>query len=107
MTALLPLAYGYLRDDLLDGYNAGPSEDKLRATAHSLGYELGTVFHEPAPQNGTLPPAFVELVQECRRTAAHTVITLHGHLSNMSLCRMVLLAVLDVRADAAVHEVAL
>jgi hypothetical protein len=105
MTALLPLAYGYLRDDLLDERGSSPGEDTLRDTARSLGYELGTVFHEPAPQNGTLPPAFVDLVQECRRAAAHTVITLRGHLSNMAVCRMVLLAVLDVRAGAAVHEV--
>ncbi|MFQ6392448.1 hypothetical protein ACLMAJ_03230 [Nocardia sp. KC 131] len=103
-TALLPLAYGYLRDDLLDDHSS-PSEERLRLTAESLGYELGTVFHEPAPQSATLPPAFVDLVQECRRAAAHTVITLRGHLSNMSVCRMVLLTVLDVRADAAVHEV--
>ncbi|WP_157129599.1 hypothetical protein [Nocardia amamiensis] len=105
MTALLPLAYGYLRDDLLRDRDSDSSEDRLRAAAGSLGYELGTVFHEPPPQGATLPPAFVDLVQECRRAAAHAVITLHGHLSNMSVCRMVLLAVLDVRADAAVHEV--
>lgn len=105
MTALLPLAYGYLRDDLLDDHNPSPSEDRLRNIARSLGYELGTVFHEPEPQNGTLPPAFVDLVQECRRAAASMVITLRGHLSNMPVCRMILLTVLDVRAGAAVHEV--
>jgi hypothetical protein len=105
MTALPPLAYGYLRDDLLDDSNT--SEDRLRNTAESLGYELGTVFHEPAPQNGTLPPAFVDLFQECRRAAAHTVITLSGHLSNMSVCRMILLTILDVRVGAAVYEVEL
>lgn len=104
-TALLPLAYGYLRDDLLDENDSHPSEDRLRETARSLGYELGTVFHEPPTQNATLPPAFVDLVHECRRAAAHTVITLPGHLSDMAVCRMVLLAVLDVRASVAVHEV--
>lgn len=106
MTALHPLAYGYLRDDVLCDRDSVSSEDRLRDAARSLGYELGAVFREPAPQNGTLPPAFVELVQECRRTAAQAVITLPGHLSNMSVCRMVLLAVLEVRADTAVHEVA-
>ncbi|MBF6302815.1 hypothetical protein IU459_35580 [Nocardia amamiensis] len=94
-----------MRDDLLGDRDCGSGEDRLRAAAGALGYELGTVFHEPPPQGGTLPPAFVDLVQECRRAAAHAVITLHGHLSDMSVCRMVLLAVLDVRADAAVHEV--
>lgn len=105
MTALQPLAYGYLRDDILRDHDHAADEDRLRNAARSFGYELGAVFREPAPQNGTLPPAFVELVQECRRTAAQAVITLHGHLSNMPVCRMVLLAVLDVGADAAVHEV--
>ncbi|MFF3572176.1 hypothetical protein [Nocardia jiangxiensis] len=104
-TALLPLAYGYVRDDLLDDGSPGSSEDKLRETARSLGYELGTVFHEPEPQNATLPPAFADLVQECRRAAAHTVITVRGHMSHMPVCRMVLLSILDVRADATVHEV--
>ena len=106
-TALLPLAYGYVRDDLLDDHDFDSSEDRLRDTARSLGYELGTVFHEPKPQNATLPPAFVDLVQECRRAAAHAVITIRGHMSDMAVCRMVLLAVLDVRAGAAVHEVSM
>ncbi|MGO4614213.1 hypothetical protein AB4Z47_09005 [Nocardia sp. 2TAF39] len=96
-----------MRDDLLRDRDANSSEDRLRNTARSLGYDLGAVFHEPAPQNGTLPPAFVDLVQECRRAEARTVITPHGHMSDMSICRMVLLAVLDVRAAAAVHEVEL
>lgn len=106
MTTLLPLAYGYLRDDLLHDSDADTSESRLRAAAGSLGYELGAVFHEPAPQSGMLPPAFVDLVQECRRAAASAVLTLPGHMSNMSVSRMVLLAVLDVRTDTAVHEVA-
>jgi hypothetical protein len=104
-TVLLPLAYGYVRDDLLDDLDFGSSEDKLRDTARSLGYELGTVFHEPEPQNAMLPPVFADLVQECRRAAAHAVITVHGHMSDMAVCRMVLLAILDVRAGAAVHEI--
>jgi hypothetical protein len=105
--ALLPLAYGYMRDDLLSDRDLNSIEDRLRATARSLGYELAAVFRELPPQNATLPPAFVELVQECRRAAAHAVITPRGHMSDMSVCRMVLLAVLEVRAGAAVHEVEL
>ncbi|MFI6368594.1 hypothetical protein ACIBG0_38425 [Nocardia sp. NPDC050630] len=105
MTALLPLAYGYLRDDLIGDRDHDSGEDTLRAAARSLGYELGTVFYEPRPESGLLPPAFVDLVQECRRAAAHAVITLSGHMSNMSVSRMVLQAVLQVRAEAVVHEV--
>ena len=105
MTALLPLAYGYVRDDLLSNHDPNSSDTILRAAARSLGYALGAVFHEPAPRNATLPPAFVDLVQECRRAKAHTVLTLPGHLSGMSVCRMVLIAILEVRAEAAVQEV--
>ncbi|MEV6259025.1 hypothetical protein ACIHAX_35755 [Nocardia sp. NPDC051929] len=107
MTALLPLAYGYLRDGLIevaDG-EGDLGENTLRAADRSLGYELGTVFHEPPPDTGLLRPAFVDLIQECRRAAAHAVITLSGHLSNMSVSRMVLRAALQVRADAVVHEI--
>ncbi|WP_039803805.1 hypothetical protein [Nocardia araoensis] len=105
MSALLPLAYGYLRDGLLGDRDRDAGEDTLRTAARSLGYELGTVFHEPPPETGLLPPAFVDLIQECRRAAAHAVITLSGHMSNMSMSRMVLAAVLQVRAEAVVHEV--
>ncbi|MGW4768996.1 hypothetical protein ACWEO2_13265 [Nocardia sp. NPDC004278] len=101
MTALLPLAYGYLRDDLIGERDRDSGEDMLRAAARSLGYELGTVFHEPPQETGMLPPAFVDLIQECRRAAAHAVITLRGHMSNMSVPRMVL----QVRAEVVVHEV--
>ncbi|WP_228838975.1 hypothetical protein, partial [Nocardia amamiensis] len=52
------------------------------------GYELGAVFHEPPPQGGTLPPAFVDLVQECRRAAAHAVITLHGCCASLRVVMM-------------------
>jgi hypothetical protein len=78
-------------------------EDTLRAIARSLGYELATVFHEPTPQGGLLPPAFAEMIHECRRAAAHVVITLPGHLSNMS--RTVLQEILRIGAEAVVHEV--
>jgi hypothetical protein len=101
MTTLLPLAYGYIREGLLHDRDQRLSEDQLRKTTSSLGYELGTVFREPAPENGLLPPAFVDLVQECLRAEVRAVITPHGHMPDMSVCRMVL----EVRAHAAVHEV--
>jgi hypothetical protein len=107
MAEITPLAYGYVRDDLLHERRSHSVEDRLRDAARSFGYELAGVFREPAPQRGTLPPAFVELVQECRRADAHTVITLQGHMSGMSVCRMVLHAVLEVRAEAAVQEISL
>ncbi|MFE3261863.1 hypothetical protein ACFXPS_42250 [Nocardia sp. NPDC059091] len=94
-----------MRDDLLSDRDSESADNILRAAARSLGYALGTVFHELAPQNATLPPAFVDLVQECRRAEAHTVLTLPGHLSDMPVCRMVLLAILEARAEAAVQEV--
>ncbi|MET8796971.1 hypothetical protein ABZV91_11040 [Nocardia sp. NPDC004568] len=101
MTALPPLAYGYLRDDLVGGSDGATAETTLRAAATALGYELGTVFHEPPSPNGVLPPVFIDLVQECRRAAAHSVITLPGHLSGGSVCSRVLRA----RAEVVVHEV--
>ncbi|MBF6397461.1 hypothetical protein IU438_16870 [Nocardia cyriacigeorgica] len=106
MTALQPLAYGYVRDDLINSRDREASDDALRNAARSMGFELAAVFHEPPPQNALLPPAFVDLVQECRRAAAHLVVTMPGHLSNMSTSRMVLEEVLHVRAAAQVHEVA-
>ncbi|MEU1426696.1 hypothetical protein ABZ412_06420 [Nocardia sp. NPDC005746] len=105
MTALLPLAYGYVRDDLLSNRDPSFSDKLLRAAARSLGYALGTVFHEPGPQGATLPPVFVDLVHECRRARACTVLTLPGHLSGTSVCRKVLLAILEARAEAAVQEI--
>ncbi|MEV2226117.1 hypothetical protein AB0E01_40575 [Nocardia vinacea] len=102
MTALRPLAYGYLRDDLIGDRDRDSVEEMLRDAARLLGYQLGTVFHEPPTETGLLPAAFVELLQECRRAAAHTVITLAGH---MSMSPMVLQAVLQVCAQAVVHEI--
>ncbi|MFD7842788.1 hypothetical protein ACFV4K_07625 [Nocardia sp. NPDC059764] len=101
MTTLQPLAYGYVRDDLLSNRDPSASDTLLRAAARSLGYVLGTVFHEPGPQSATLPPVFVDLVHECRRAEACTVLTLPGHLASTSVCRKVLLAILD----ASVQEV--
>nr|WP_245552420.1 hypothetical protein [Nocardia aobensis] len=94
-----------MRDDVIGDHDRDSGEDMLRAAARSLGYELGAVFHEPPTETGMLPPAFVDLIQECRRAGAHAVITLSGHMSNMSMSRMVLHAVLQVRAEAIVHEV--
>jgi hypothetical protein len=105
MTVLLPLAYGYLRADLLRERDRKSGEDRLRAAAESLGYALAAVFYEPAPQNGTLPPAFVELVQECRRTEARVVLTLSGHLSGRAVLRKILMAILGVHADDAIQEI--
>ncbi|MGF6888481.1 hypothetical protein ABIA39_007696 [Nocardia sp. GAS34] len=104
MTHLLPLAYGYLRADMLRDRDPDSGADRLRAAAESFGYALGTVFYEPAPQHGILPPAFVELVQECRRTEARAVLTLRGHLSGMTACRTILMGILGVRTDAAIRE---
>ncbi|WP_458688413.1 hypothetical protein [Nocardia tengchongensis] len=105
MTALLPLAYGYVRDDLLSNRDPGVCDKMLRAAAKSLGYALGTVFHERGAEGTTLPPVFVDLVQECRRARACTVLTLPGHLSGTSVCHRVLLAILEARAEAAIQEV--
>ncbi|MGW5382555.1 hypothetical protein [Nocardia sp. NPDC003963] len=107
MTLLMPLAYGYLRDDLIGDLDAGIAENVLRTAAGMLGYELGTVFHEPPCRSGVLPPVFVDLVQECRRAASHMVLTLPGHISvsDSSVCSRILRAALNARAEAIVHEV--
>lgn len=105
MTPVLPLAYGYLRADLLRDRDQHSVEQRLRSAAESLGYALGAVFFEPLPHEGTLPPAFVELVHECRRTEAHTVLTMHGHLSGMSTCHRVLEAILGSHTGATIREV--
>ena len=102
MTEVLPLAYGYLRDDLLS--ERGCAESMLRAAAIALGYELGTVFHEPRRWGAGLPPAFVDLLEECRRAAANAVITPHGHLSE-TVSRPVLQTVLAARCELVVHEI--
>ena len=102
MTEVLPLAYGYLRDDLLS--ERGSAEGMLQAAAIALGYELGTVFHEPRRRSDGLPPAFVDLLTECRRAAANAVITPHGHLSE-TVSRTVLQTALVARCQLVVHEV--
>ncbi|MQY20604.1 hypothetical protein [Nocardia macrotermitis] len=105
MTSVQPLAYGYLRSDLLRDRDPNSVEQRLRTAAATLGYALGTIFYEPLPDSGTLPPAFVELVHECRRTEAHTVLTLHGHLSGMSVCCKVLEAILGGHTGATIQEI--
>ncbi|WP_280267593.1 hypothetical protein [Nocardia wallacei] len=104
MSAVLPLAYGYLRVDLLDDELIA-CEERLTAVAQDLGFELAAVFCEQPPQRASIPPAYLELLRECCRTQAHTVITLPGHLSGMAVPRMCLLEVLAVRAAAQVCEV--
>ncbi|WP_063057474.1 hypothetical protein [Nocardia sienata] len=102
MTEVLPLAYGYLRDDLLS--ERGSADGMLQAAANALGYELGTVFHEPRPWSAGLPPAFADLLMECRRAAANAVITPHGHLSE-TVSRTVLQTALVAHGELVVHEV--
>ncbi|MET8800978.1 hypothetical protein ABZV91_31955 [Nocardia sp. NPDC004568] len=101
MIALLPLAYGHLRDDLVHDRDAG--DDALRAAARPLGHEPATVFHETS-SSGLLPPAFVDLIQECRRAAVRKVLTLQGHMTNTSMSPMFLHEILFALAAAVVHE---
>ena len=105
MSTVPPLAYGYLRLDLVD--DGEVAERVMVAAAQAAGCQLGAVFREWSPQTATVPPAFLDLVCECCRAEAHTVITVLGHLSGMAVPRMVLLDMLAVRADAQVCEVAL
>ncbi|WP_327138894.1 hypothetical protein [Nocardia sp. NBC_01327] len=103
----LPLAYGYLRVDLLDSVALILGEQRLVTAAFQLGCQLAAVFLEPAPHSTTVPPAFLDLVQECRRSEAHTVITVCGHMSGMAVPHTCLLDILARRAAAQVCEVAL
>ncbi len=104
MNAVPPLAYGYLRVDLVD--DGDLAERLMVAAAQAAGCELAAVFWERSPQS-TVPPAWLDLVCECCRAEAHTVFTALGHLCDMALPRMVLLEMLAVRADAQVSEVSL
>ncbi|WP_280382743.1 hypothetical protein [Nocardia wallacei] len=100
-----PLAYGYLRTDLVgDGDRA---ERQMIRAAWDLGFQLAAVFREQSPQTAAVPPAYVDLVCECCRAEAHMVITVPGHLCGMAVPRMVLLDMLAVRAHAQVCEVTL
>ncbi|MFF0455818.1 hypothetical protein [Nocardia africana] len=101
-----PLAYGYLRLDLVPADDLRSSELRLIMAAKMLGCELAAIFREPTPQT-TVPPAYLELVRECCRAEARIVITGRDHLSNLELPRTSLLAVLAGRAHVRVHEISL
>ncbi|MFQ6332063.1 hypothetical protein ACLMAL_38945 [Nocardia sp. CWNU-33] len=103
MNEILPLAYGYVRLDLV-GRDLTSCEQRLLTFAREHGYELAAVFREQAPQAAKLPQAFIDLVHECRRAEANTVITLCGHLAGMSMPRLSLLDVLAARGNAHVCE---
>ncbi|MRH86649.1 hypothetical protein GFY24_04040 [Nocardia sp. SYP-A9097] len=99
----LPLAYGYLRLELL-GDETALWEGRLASAARELGFELAAIFREYAP-DATVPPAYLDLLDECRRARAHLVMTAAGHLSGMRVPRTCLLGLLAVRAGAQVCEV--
>ncbi len=101
----LPLAYGYLRVDLLPG-ELDVWERRLVEVARGLGVELAAVFRESSPQ-ATVPPAYLDLLHECCRADAHIVVTVLGHLSGMAIPHTCLIDILLIRADARVCEVAL
>ncbi|RMI30497.1 hypothetical protein [Nocardia stercoris] len=101
-----PLAYGYLRMDLISPQSLAGTVARLTAAAAEHGHELATVFYEDAPQSATLPEAFAELAMECRRSGAHTVFTLPGHLGGMAIPRICLLDFLAARGSAHVWELA-
>ncbi|MFJ4651075.1 hypothetical protein ACIP5Y_07355 [Nocardia sp. NPDC088792] len=103
----LPLAYGYLRADLLGNLTLDIGERILAASACKLGCELAAVFLESDPLSETVPPAFLDLLEECRRSGAHLVLTGCGHMSGMVVPHSCLLNVLALRADVHVCEVAL
>lgn len=75
-----PLAYGYLRLDLVSADDLHSSELRLTMAAKTLGCELAAIFREPTPET-TVPPAYSELVRECCRAEARIVITGRDHLS--------------------------
>lgn len=104
---LAPLAYGYLRTDLLGSADLAICEARLAEAARRLGCQLGCIFHEDSPQTSTVPPAYLDLVRECCRAEAHRVVTGCGHLCGMAIPRTSLLDVLAVRAQVQVCEVAL
>lgn len=104
-TAFRALSYGYLRTDLLETDEVKQWDDRLAEFAEAHGYQLATVFHEPSPQTTTVPPAFVELVAACRRSEAHTVLTVHGHMSGLAVPRMCLLDLLAARGHAHAWDV--
>lgn len=99
-----PLVYGYLRLDLLEDSEISRCQAQLEAFAREHDYEFGAVFHEPSPQTCSVPHAFAELVHACRRSGAHVVVTLAGHLSGMAMPRICLLDFLAARGNAHLME---
>ncbi|RMI30116.1 hypothetical protein [Nocardia stercoris] len=100
----IPLAYGYVRTDLVAPQRLAETVARLTAAAADHGHELATVFYEDSPQSAALPEAFAELTIECRRSGAHTVFTLPGHLGGMAIPRICLLDFLAARGNAHVWE---
>ncbi|MGO4614783.1 hypothetical protein AB4305_00405 [Nocardia sp. 2YAB30] len=103
MSVNLPLAYGYIRLDLA-GRELATCEQRMQAFARERGYQLAAVFRERAPQAATLPQAFIDLIDECRRAEAHMVFTLCGHLAGMATPRACLVDVMAARGRAHVCE---
>ncbi|MEV6320825.1 hypothetical protein AB0M45_06440 [Nocardia sp. NPDC051787] len=99
-----PLVYGYLRLDLLSGSELSQCHAQLETFAREHGYEFAAVFHESPPQSWSVPQAFAELVHACRRSGAHMVVTLAGHLSGMAMSRICLLDFLAARGNAHLME---
>lgn len=106
-TKVRPLMYGYLRLDLLNDLDVSACDARLEAFACEHGYEFGTVFHELSPQTWAVPYAFAQLVHECRRSEAHVVATLAGHISGMAMPRICLLDFLAARGHAHITELPL
>ncbi|WP_406281623.1 hypothetical protein OH799_17340 [Nocardia sp. NBC_00881] len=103
MSVNLPLAYGYIRLDLA-GRELTTCEQRMQASARERGYQLAAVFREREPLAATLPQAFIDLIDECRRAEAHMVFTVCGHLTGMATPRTCLLDVMAARGLAHVCE---
>lgn len=105
MTALSPLAYGYLRDELLVGVELPRCDQRLIAIARRMGFDMAAIFHERTDFSSIVPGAFLDLVHECRRARARMVFTLPGHIAGLTVPAASLLNVLADRGEAAVFEV--
>ncbi|MBF6454549.1 hypothetical protein [Nocardia cyriacigeorgica] len=105
MTALSPLAYGYLRDELLVDVELPRCDQRLIAIARQMGFDMAAIFHERADIASLVPGAFLDLVHECRRARARMVFTLPGHIAGLTVPAASLLHVLADRGEAAVFEV--
>ncbi|VFA97920.1 hypothetical protein [Nocardia cyriacigeorgica] len=105
MTALSPLAYGYLRDELLVDIELRRCDQRLIAIARRMGFDMAAIFHERTDLASIVPGAFLDLVHECRRARARMVFTLPGHIAGLTVPASALLSVLADRGEAAVFEV--